>query len=215
MTTITLTKEDIKNPDKTFNALKKIAVLEKIDGSIDNNTITYNQEKFDSLNLDEELKNIQPRIEMLNPDKEPKFKHMKVDNVYLFTIDYEEINKKEKFHKRVEPIELDQYPSEIKIIDLDPNISEEGKVYYMAFIAVLVKMGKDLDQEKITLTNEEKIELFKVKSQYNNEFLNINKYKVCFKENIIGEYLLRIPFRGKEYYIAESQNCDMSKVDKN
>lgn len=212
METITLIQEDLLNQEKTINFLKKIAVLHKIDGEIKNNTIVYDQNKFNELNMEEELEYLEPRIEKLI--EAPDFEYVKVGSFYLFVVDRTP-KPKQKFHKRIKNIPIEEYPSEVEIVDFDPNISNEAQVYYLSYLAILHGMNKDLNKEKIKLSSKEIQYLFGIKEMYNEAFLNIEKAKVCEKENLIGDHLVQVPFRGKEYYITLKENCANNIVDKN
>lgn len=200
-----LNPEDIADKKKVIDFLKILAVIKDVDGTINDNKITYNEKKYAKIDVDEKLTGLQPMVEKLS--ESPKQTFVKVGDFYLYVLD----TKSKAYEQAQKTMAVEAYPSEINLTEYDPSKSEIEKVMYISYIGSLALIGKDVNQKSIQLTSEDKDKLYEMKKGASSGMSKVLNYTVCFDGQVIGLAGASVMFNGVRYYITEKEKCDKTK----
>jgi hypothetical protein len=200
-----LNEEDMSDKSKVIDFFKILAVIKDVDGTINNNKITYDEQKYEKIDIESKLTGLQPMVEKLS--KAPKENFVKVGDLYLYIVD----TKSKSYNKAQQTLKVNSYKNEVKLKKYDPSNSELENVMYIAYISSLDMIGKDINKEVINLTQEDKDELYNLKKMASSNLSDVINYTVCFDGQITGIPGINVMFHGVRYYITKQESCDKTK----
>jgi hypothetical protein len=198
-------EEDMSNKKKVIDFFKVLAVIKDVDGTINNNKITYDEQKYEKIDIESKLMGLQPMVEKL--PEGPKGAYVKVGEFYLYILD----TNSKAYNQAQKSMAVESYKDEVRLEKYDPTKSELENVMYISYIGSLVMIGKDINKEVITITQEDKEELYKIKKFASANLSDVINYTICFDGQVTGMPGINVMFHGVRYYVTEQESCDKTR----
>jgi hypothetical protein len=196
-----ITEKNINNHENMLTIFYVLTMMDQVDGKIENNTLTYNIDKYDQIkNKDEISSSYTPFIDKFLPDNIKSY--LQLNNYYIY-VKHTPIQRK----ITIQPIKEETIPDKIELHDFNKLKKETSKVIYAIKLHAFYRIGKDINKSEILLNKMDKEKLILIHEESIIKHKDFQNYKLCMGTNFIDNVVENLTFKNNNYQILSSGNC--------